>query len=315
MKAREQEQQEAAEALDRALDRTGFADVQEVLDALPPAGERDPARWLRLQRQLWTDWESGCAHTRRQLDEQRERLAGKEPVETEALQRELDEALAASARCGEAWGRQENLLANHRLVLERATTAREELRRSDRAWERLDRLADLAVGVNSETGKLSFDRYVMGAVFKEILEMANRRMDIMSGGRYQLVHRSDADRRNARAGLEIQVLDLSTGQLRGAESLSGGEGFFTSLALALGLADTVQNRAGGRSLEALFIDEGFGSLSGGVLDKALEVLSQLSEGRRLVGIISHVDQLEESIPQKIRVKSGPRGSSLSLELG
>lgn len=315
VKAREQEQQEAAEALDRALDRTGFADVQEVLDALPPAGERDPARWLRLQRQLWTDWESGCAHTRRQLDEQRERLAGKEPVETEALQRELDEALAASARCGEAWGRQENLLANHRLVLERATTAREELRRSDRAWERLDRLADLAVGVNSETGKLSFDRYVMGAVFKEILEMANRRMDIMSGGRYQLVHRSDADRRNARAGLEIQVLDLSTGQLRGAESLSGGEGFFTSLALALGLADTVQNRAGGRSLEALFIDEGFGSLSGGVLDKALEVLSQLSEGRRLVGIISHVDQLEESIPQKIRVKSGPRGSSLSLELG
>ena len=80
--------------------------------------------------------------------------------------------------------------------------------------------------------------------------MANRRMDTMSGGRYQLIHRSSADRRNAKAGLEIQVLDLSTGQLRGSESLSGGEGFFTSLSLALGLADVVQNRAGGRSLPA-----------------------------------------------------------------
>ena len=184
---------------------------------------------------------------------------------------------------------------------------------TDRAAARLDRLGGLAVGVNSEQGKLSFDRYVMGAVFREILEMANRRLDVMSGGRYQLQHRSGADRRNAKAGLEIQVLDLSTGQLRGSDSLSGGEGFFTSLALALGLADVVQNRSGGRSLDALFIDEGFGSLSGDVLDKALDVLGQLSEGRRLVGVISHVDRLDESIPQKIRVKTGERGSSLTVE--
>ena len=102
------------------------------------------------------------------------------------------------------------------------------------------------------------------------------------------------------------------GHLRG-DMDTNGEGFFTSLSLALGLADVVQNRAGGRSLDALFIDEGFGSLSGGVLDKALEVLGQLSEGRRLVGIISHVEQLEECIPQKIRVESGEKGSSLRIE--
>ena len=207
----------------------------------------------------------------------------------------------------------ENLLLNHRQVLQRAAEARLALAGSDRSWKRLERLGNLAAGMNSEGGKLSFDRYAMGAVFREILEMANRRMDTMSGGRYQLIHRSSADRRNAKAGLEIQVLDLSTGQLRGSESLSGGEGFFTSLSLALGLADVVQNRAGGRSLDALFIDEGFGSLSGGVLDKALEVLGQLSEGRRLVGIISHVEQLEECIPQKIRVVSGEKGSSLRIE--
>ncbi len=313
-KTRERERQEADRALELALQKTGFADVQAVRAALPPAEEGDPVVWLRGERQRCGDWENDCANKKRQTEEQRQRLAGKEPVETAALLEELEEAGTEAARCAEAWGRQENLLANHRQVLEQAAAATEELRRSDRAWERLERLGSLAAGVNSETGRLSFDRYVMGAVFKEILEMANRRMDIMSGGRYQLIHRSGADRRNARAGLEIQVLDLSTGQLRSSESLSGGEGFFTSLALALGLADTVQNRAGGRSLDALFIDEGFGSLSGGVLDKALEVLNQLSEGRRLVGVISHVEQLEESSAQEFRAKSGPRGSSLRLGL-
>ena len=97
-------------------------------------------------------------------------------------------------------------------------------------------------------------------------------------------------------------------------TLSGGEAFFTSLALALGLSDVVQNHAGGKQMDALFIDEGFGTLSDDVLDKALEVLGQLTEGARLVGIISHVDRLDESIPQKIRVRGGEHGSTLSLEM-
>ena len=154
----------------------------------------------------------------------------------------------------------------------------------------------------------------MGTMFREILEMANRRLELMSGGRYELIHRSGADRRNARAGLDIEVLDRNTGRQRPSGSLSGGETFFTSLSLALGLSDVVQNHAGGKRMDALFIDEGFGTLSDDVLDKALEVLDRLSEGDRLVGVISHVDRLDESIPQKIRVRSGEKGSSLSLEL-
>ncbi len=110
------------------------------------------------------------------------------------------------------------------------------------------------------------------------------------------------------------MLDLSTGQRRPSGSLSGGEAFYTSLSLALGLSDVVQNHAGGQRLDALFIDGGFGSLSDGVLDKALDVLNQLTEGERLVGIISHVDRLAESIPQKIRVRSTSAGSALTLEL-
>ena len=178
----------------------------------------------------------------------------------------------------------------------------------------MDRLADLAVGTSGDGGKLSFDRYVMGAVFREVLEMANRRLDNMSGGRYELVHRTETDRKNSKAGLEIDILDNSTGQTRPSGSLSGGEAFFTSLALALGLSDVVQNHAGGKQLDTLFIDEGFGSLSEDVLDKALDVLGQLTEGNRLVGIISHVDRLDESIPQKIRVRNTREGSKISIEL-
>ena len=154
----------------------------------------------------------------------------------------------------------------------------------------------------------------MGAVFREVLEMANRRMELMSGGRYELVHKTAADRRNAAAGLEVEVLDNSTGRRRGPGSLSGGETFFTSLALALGLSDVVQNHAGGRQMEALFIDEGFGTLSEDYLDKAMDMLRMLTEGDRLVGVISHVSRLDESISQKIRVRSSEKGSTLTLEV-
>ena len=134
----------------------------------------------------------------------------------------------------------------------------------------------------------------------------------MSGGHYELRHETQAGRDNAVAGLEVSVFDMTTGRCRPAQSLSGGESFFVSLALALGLSDVVQNRAGGRQLDTLFIDEGFGSLDSDVLDRAMAVLNRLTEGNRLVGIISHVARLEESIPQQIRVKNGEKGSSLEI---
>ncbi len=308
-----EEQRLTLTELENGLGGTGFADIAAAREALPPADAGDPARWLRQERETLNAYAAERSHAAAEAERLENQLLGKEPVDLKLLEQELQVEKAEGLRLDEAWGRQENLLENHRQVRRQAAQARAALAESNRAAARLERLGNLALGMNSDSGKLSFDRYVMGAVFREILEMANRRLDVMSGGRYQLQHRSGADRRNAKAGLEIQVLDLTTGQLRGSDSLSGGEGFFTSLALALGLADVVQNRAGGRALDALFIDEGFGSLSGDVLDKALNVLSELSEGRRLVGIISHVDRLDESIPQKIRVKTGEKGSSLSVE--
>ena len=281
---------------------------------LEPLRGQDAEAWLRSERAALSEHEMGKSSARQTIETRQAQTRGKEPVDLEALEEERSALTLRHTELTDACTGQDALVRHHRSVLEKASELRQSLSDSDRAWKRLDLLANLAGGASSESGKLSFDRYVMGTMFREILEMANRRMELMSGGRYELVHRVGADRRNAKAGLEIEVLDNDTGLQRPSGSLSGGESFFTSLALALGLSDVVQNHAGGRQMDALFIDEGFGSLSDDVLDRALDVLNQLTEGDRLVGIISHVDRLDESIPQKIRVRHGEKGSSLTLEL-
>lgn len=304
----------AQAALVRTLSETGFETVEAVQRALAPIGDEDAEDWLQAEQKAFSAYEEARKHTREQYRRLEAQTAGKRHTDLAELDDTL-EALGKQYRAAnDACTGQENLLRNHRDVLSQAEKLKNALAASESAWTRLDRLASLAVGASGEGGKLSFDRYVMGAVFREILDMSNRRMELMSGGRYELVHKTGADRKNAKAGLEIEVLDNSTGQQRPSGSLSGGEAFFTSLALALGLSDVVRNHAGGRQMEALFIDEGFGTLSDDVLDKAMGVLNQLTEGNRLVGIISHVDKLSESIPQKIRVRSGEKGSTLTLEV-
>lgn len=304
---------EARAAADAALVSAGFADAAEVEAALLPLDGADGEAWLAAERDAVNAFDADVKHTKEERERLAERLAGRERVDTAELSERLLAAESCYAAENDRYSAMQTLLAGHRAVYARAGEHLDSLAASASAWARIDRLGDLALGASSDGGRLSFDRYVMGTVFREILEMANHRLDVMSGGRYELLHRTDADRRNAKAGLEIDVLDLRTGQRRPSGSLSGGETFVTSLALALGLSDVVQNHAGGKPLDALFIDEGFGSLSDDVLDKALDVLNALTEGDRLVGVISHVDRLGESIPQKIRVRSTERGSTLSVE--
>ena len=305
---------EALLARDRVLEQTGFPTAEAVgamLQALPLP---DAEAWIGAERTALAGHELGKNAARELIETRRKQTEGREEEDLDALEAARRQLSEKHAALNDSCAGQESLLANHRAVRARAESLKRSLSDSDRAWKRLDALGSLAGGASSEGGKLSFDRYVMGTMFREILEMANRRLELMSGGRYELVHKVGADRKNAKAGLEIEVLDNNTGLQRASGSLSGGESFFTSLSLALGLSDVVQNHAGGRQMDALFIDEGFGTLSDDVLDKALDVLNQLTEGNRLVGIISHVDKLDESIPQKIRVRNGEKGSSLSLEL-
>lgn len=162
---------------------------------------------------------------------------------------------------------------------------------------------------------VNFERYVLGALLDEVLAAANARLDLMSRRRYELQRsRSWDDKRVRRIGLDIEVFDNYTGYARPANTLSGGETFLASLALALGLADVVQAYSGGIHLDTIFIDEGFGTLDGETLDFALKALMELKQGGRLVGIISHVPELKERIDARLAVHKTDRGSTADFEL-
>jgi exonuclease SbcC len=170
-------------------------------------------------------------------------------------------------------------------------------------------LADLAGGTGANRLNMPLSAYVLAARLEEVAEVASHRLRAMTQGRYTLIH-SDAAKGNARSGLRLLVSDAWTGQDRDTATLSGGETFLASLALALGLAEVVTASAGGTPLEALFIDEGFGTLDEETLDEVLDVLDGLREGGRLVGIVSHVPHLRDRIPSRLRVRKTSAGSSL-----
>ncbi|EQM86756.1 AAA family ATPase [Microbacterium maritypicum] len=188
----------------------------------------------------------------------------------------------------------------------------EQARTADDAaeFEVLQNLADTIAGRGANTRKMTLETFVLAAELEEIVEAANRRLHDMSAGRYQLQHSDALAARGAASGLGIVVFDAFTGQTRPPQSLSGGETFLTSLALALGLAEVVTARAGGIRLDTLFIDEGFGSLDGDTLDVAMRTLDELRQGGRTVGVISHVEAMQEQIPAQLTVRALPNGPSV-----
>lgn len=307
---RENAERNAEQAFCSVLSENGFSDSAAFEDALIPMGSEDCEHWLTFQHKKINDYQNDCKNTEQRILDLEEQTRDLAYTDIEQLKKQIDEAKTERDTTDQVLSTSSTLLQNHESVRQKVYEALRNLDRTSTAWDRLDRLADLAVGSNAEGGKLSFERYVMGSIFREVLGMANRRLDVMSGGRYTLVHTMNAGRSNAVAGLEIEVMDVATGKQRPANSLSGGESFQVSLSLALGLSDVVQSHAGGIGLDTLFIDEGFGALDSGALDNAITVLNQLTEGNRLVGIISHVDKLEESIPQKLRVTKTTNGSKL-----
>lgn len=164
----------------------------------------------------------------------------------------------------------------------------------------------------SDNSKITFERYIMGSYFEQVLYYANLRFSKMTGGRYEIVRGESRDKRIS-AGLEISVRDNFNNKERDISSLSGGESFQASLALALGLSDIIQQRNGGIRLDSIFIDEGFGSLDNDSLASAIETLNDLTgNGNRLVGIISHISELKNSIGNKIEVVGTKSGSSIKI---
>ena len=193
----------------------------------------------------------------------------------------------------------------------------EQLKEEEKKLGRLQRLRDLVNGQMKGRPKITLEQYVQSTGFEHIIASANRRLIPMSGGRYELVRHEDPLEISGKNALGLDVLDNYTGKLRPVSSLSGGESFKASLALALGLSDRISSQAGGIEVDALFVDEGFGTLDDTSLQEAIDMLRSLSSDGRLIGIISHRKELEEAIPQQLKViKSGKgQGSEIRTELG
>ncbi len=181
-------------------------------------------------------------------------------------------------------------------------------------WRKINDLYNVASGRLSGQAKISFETYVQRYYFQEVVAAANQRLRTLSGGMFVLRCKEGARDKRAQAGLDLDVFDASTGKWRDVTTLSGGESFLASLSLALGLSDIVQGRSGGIRLDAMFIDEGFGSLDESALAQAVNLLQSLAEGNRLVGVISHMSELAARIDKQILVKKEPEGSSLTFRL-
>ncbi|MDD6284472.1 MAG: SMC family ATPase [Firmicutes bacterium] len=190
-----------------------------------------------------------------------------------------------------------------------------ELVELDRRWSSLKALSDTASGTVSGKEKIQLETYVQMTYFDRIIIRANSRLMNMTGGQYELRRRTAAENLRSQSGLELDVIDHYNGSERPVSTLSGGESFKASLALALGMSDEIQSSAGGVQLDTMFVDEGFGSLDSESLESAVSVLCGLSDGNRLVGIISHVDALKNRIDRQIIVrKQRSGGSSVTLQL-
>lgn len=173
----------------------------------------------------------------------------------------------------------------------------------------LSRLNDLANGGEQGFKNVTFERYVLGAILDEVVYAANLRLQKMSRNRYSLERSDYTGGGRGKQGLDLAVMDAFTGQSRPANTLSGGETFLASMALALGLADVIQSYAGGIHMDTMFIDEGFGTLDPDTLELAMETLLQLQSSGRLIGIISHVPELKSRIPAHLDVTRGDDGST------
>lgn len=197
-----------------------------------------------------------------------------------------------------------------RSVIDKTRKGARELTKTAGRRQLLSELYDMITGKFKGAERVSFERYVQTYYFNQVLDFANQKLMELSGGRYQLVRRQEEMKHNTSSGLNLDVMDYYTGKVRMAETLSGGETFLASLSLALGLSDAVQHQSGGVRLDAMFIDEGFGSLDSAALDNAVKLLERLSDNNRMIGIISHVSELSDRFENQIVVRKGMQGSSI-----
>ena len=283
------------------------------------AAEEAAAKLREKSRQLNEDLEKATReHSRCQQEKERlterirvaeEQLAGAKSADLAALRQKRDEV----QRQEKDLRAQRQRIASRLHTNERnAARIGEELaamEAEEESYTQIRGLAETLGGTLSGSDRIMLETFVQMQYFDRIVERANTRLLVMTGGRYRMKRRRTPAGRRGQSGLELNVIDYHNGTERDIRTLSGGESFQASLALALGLSDEVQSSAGGIRLDTLFVDEGFGSLDPETLEKAMDALRGLSENRRLVGVISHVEEMKSRIDRQIRVTKKADGTS------
>lgn len=256
---------------------------------------------LPTLRQRWQDYQERVRDNQHQQDQLRHQIAGRPSPDLAASQAKLTAAEQQASQQQQALGQLQSQiehLQTSRAGVEQLVAATGKA--SDQLAQ-LQTLTDVVAG-NTES-HLGLERYVLQAYFRDVLEAANVQLARLTNGRYQFELATESHGAGAKwSGLEVNIYDDNAGKTRSARTLSGGESFMASLALALALCQIIQEQSGGISIDALFVDEGFGSLDQEALADALRALQEL-EGYRMIGIISHVTELEEQIPDQLLVKS------------
>ncbi len=257
----------------------------------------------------YTDCDKKAAEIKSAIEQARKLLQDQEPCD---IEREKSRLSALTEQKNEAAKKLQRVvvrLSTNASMLKRIQEKSGEVSKIEKQWTMVKALSNTANGNISGKAKIMLETYIQMTCFDRIIARANTRLMIMSGGQYELKRRTDTDNKRSQSGLDLDVIDHYNGSERSVKTLSGGESFKASLALALGLSDEIQSSAGGIRLDTMFVDEGFGSLDEESLQQAIRALTGLTEGNRLVAIISHVNELKDRIENQIIVRKDRLGGS------
>ena len=251
-----------------------------------------------------------------QTHELEDKLSGRQRTDLAALQNRRAAALDRQAKAENAEKAMVRKLTLHESTEREIRQANAAIQKKRGKWQIIQELYTCCAGIaaGNPRAKLTFEAYVQQYYFRFVVAAANKRLTRLTDGMFTLRVMREAANRVSQSGLDLEVLDRSTGQARDVSTLSGGESFLASLALALGLSDAVQSQSGQIRMDAMFIDEGFGSLDENALRSSIDVLLELADGKRLIGIISHVQELEERIDKQIVVTKTPNGSTVRMNV-
>jgi len=292
---------------DQQVVASGFADRTAY-----EAAKREPALLKRLKESL-NDYKLQMVRLKENLKLYQEKTEGVSYQEMKGFDDQLVALKHKRQVTLEAQGDIKASIRDNKEVLGSITKINDLIRDKELKYNVVGKLARIAQGNNP--AMMTFERYVLAAFLEDILIAANLRLRQMTQGRYLLSRTSELQRKNKQSGLELEVFDNFTGKSRHVKTLSGGESFKASLSMALGLSDVVQSYAGGVRLDTMFIDEGFGTLDQESLDSAIDCLIDLQKSGRLVGIISHVQELKERIDTRLEISSSNKGSETRFILG